>query len=250
MKTIKNVILFSTCLLYFAACKDDENLTSVISNEEAVEIVAASLADESYGATSSMTTSAVLAKDVEDTESGGRTTSCGFSKDSTFVKTNIDGALITYDYSFSYSYEVVCTNLNTPSYIGFTIGYEGDYESTRFSSSNTGSATWKLSGLELSESKYVLNGSYTRDGSFQSKVRNQNATNSNLEFILTDLMINKSTYEIESGTATVNISGELEGKGSFGFTSTVVYLGNSEASVTISGETYIINLESGEIVQG
>jgi hypothetical protein len=246
MKTINTLLLTILLMVSFTACdKEDADTPGTMTTEEAVEIVASALADDSMGASATVTSTTEISNTTLESEAGGRVASCGYTGDSTFSLKG--GITIAYDYSYSYSYELTCSELMTPSTMEFEISYNGDVDAPRFSSSNLGTAAWSVAGLELAETSYTLNGSYKRSGTFESKVRNMNATSSNVELTLSDLIVDKGTYEIESGTASVSVSGSLEGKGGFQFTGIVEFLGDKQVVITISGDKYVVDLESGEI---
>jgi len=58
-------------------------------------------------------------------------------------------------------------------------------------------------------------------------------------------LVDKSIRRIQSGTATLTMSGSVPRKGDYSFSGTVIFEGNDLASLTIEGKKYTINLRNG-----
>lgn len=246
MKTLKTSLILLS-LLIAAACNDDNESTSAtISNEEAAEMVAISLAEDASGMTVVVSDAANTADDAMEEVSGGRTASCGYSKNISLSKTNPSGTLITYSYDYDYNYLMVCDSEEVPMSLTSNVTYSGEFDAPRLASQQSGTSDLSVTGLD-STSIYVVNGSYTSTGAFQSKVGNKNSHTSSIEILIDEVTVDKDNKEIVSGTATVTIQGEVPGKGGFSFNGTIVFNGKGNATVTIEGETYTIDLESGEV---
>jgi len=242
--------LFAFCLLpLLISCNKDDDGTdqTALTNEEAAEVIASSLSEDADGLSVSVATMAAVTSEALAADDGGRTLSvCDYTKDSTFTRTR-NTALITSSYNFEYSYQVSCSNLGLPQAMAANLSYSGVYETARASSDNAGDGELALTGLALSENNYVANGTYSRQGSFTSKVRNQNAIQSDLTLTLADLTVDKGTYAIKGGTLSVALTGSVASKGNFSYTASVQFNGAGSATITINGETYEVDLETGEI---
>lgn len=249
---MRNPILLAALMsIFIAACNDDDSTAPAMASEEAAEIVAASLAEDTQGLSVQVEDASQEAEGlVEEANSGGRiaeTTSCGFDTTATFTRTNPAGTLITYDYAFTYTYGLDCDQNNMPESMNFAFTQSGEVDAPRFSSVDSRNGDWLLNGLELSTTEYVVNGSYEREGVQTSKVRNQNAYTFELSQNLSNLRINKGTYQIEGGTSSFTMTGSATTGGNFNFSGTITFLGNGSAQITISGDSYIASLDDGEI---
>lgn len=250
MKTLKhssNMLFIMFILLTLAfACSEDEGVETndLLSSEEEADLVAAALAENTSGLITSLSDAALVAEEAVDNDiSNGRVAGCGFSKDTTFTTTR-STAQLTLSYNFNYGFELTC---GATQYITMELNYSGEFDAPRMASANTGTGELEISQLQKAGTAYVINGEYTRSGSFTSKVRNQNTSTSNITLTLTDLNVDKVAVKILSGTATATISGNVEGKGSFTRSGSITFNGDNTATLTIKGEEYIINLTSGEI---
>lgn len=249
MKTIKNYVLVMIILFSVAACDENESAStsSVVSNEEAADMVATSLAEESSGMTTVVADAASTAEDASKTAGGGRTAGCGYSETFSLTKTNREASLITYSYDYSYNYQMTCNSDNKPLTLVSGTDFVGSFDAPRLASSHTGTSDLNVSALDEAATSYLVNGSYSRAGTFESKVRNKNTSTSTVLISIDEIVVDKENEEIVSGSATISITGEVPGKGSFSFNGAIVFEGNAKATLTIDGTTYSVNIESGEI---
>lgn len=250
MKTTRNFVLSVVLFLTVAAC-DEEGTTSssLISTEEAADMVATTLAESSSGLTVSVTEATATAASAElEPSSGGRKNSCGYSESKSFSTVNRNGSVITFSYDFSYDYLVSCNDDNQPILLASEVYFDGSFDAPRLSSTHTGTGDLNVSALDETATTYRVNGSYSRSGSFESKIRNKNTSNSTVLVSIEEIIVDGDNT-ITEGTATVNINGEVPGKGEFTYSASIEFEGGNEAKLTIDGTIYTINLESGEIDQ-
>lgn len=259
MKMILKILPLVAMVTFMSCEKEKEADVNSITEDEAVDMVALALAENSAGATSVVETATTTTDKVVNDEpltnesdltlKSTATSACGFSHDTTFSVQNKSGMVITFDYSFSYNYSLACNQFNIPESMTASYSYNGNFNAPRLESTNDGTGSLTISGLELSTNTYTVEGTFKQDGSFQSKVRNQNSSNSNIEIELIDLSINKGTYEIEGGTASAVIEGSIPQKGSFKYQCSIIFNGDGTATVTINEDVYLIDLEDGEIIE-
>lgn len=255
MITIKKTIwIVGIMALAITACNDDDssNEPNAMSTEEAAEIVATSMAESTEGLTSQVEKASEDATQlVEQTNEGGKTagsTSCGMDSTATFTRTNPSGSAVEYDYAFTYNYMMACNNVNLPEAITIGFEQEGMIDAPRFSTVDARSGIFSITNLDLGETEYQFNGTYDREGTHTSKINQQNSYTVDMDVDLTSLTINKGTYEITGGTASVTIAGTATNGASYNFTGSLDFLGGSEVQVTINGESFIINIKTGEII--
>jgi len=60
------------------------------------------------------------------------------------------------------------------------------------------------------------------------------------------LWLNKSTSTIQSGIATLTISGSVPNKGDFSYTGSITFNGDNMATLVIKDKTYTVNLKTGD----
>jgi len=242
---MKNLRMYAwaAMLIVMASCNDDETSASLTTDEQ-VEMIAASLGESGFA--SSAEQSAVYADESLESESG-KLNACGYSTTETVSVTNPVGTLITYSYSYEYEASLTCSEL-TPQSLTSSFNYSGEFDAPRLSSGHTGAGALEVTALDEASLSYVINGLYSRIGGFESKVRNKNTGNSSVELTIEDVLVNKTSYEIESGTATATITGVVAGT-AFNFTATIEFLGDGMATITVNGKTYTNNLETGEITK-
>ena len=248
------LVVLAAILLAFTACDNHSEPEADISTEQAVEIVAASLATDAKGLTAQIEDSAEDAMEFtneSDSLNGGRTVetaSCGIDSTATFDLESLQGGRVTFDYAFSYSYGLSCNQFLIPTTLDFAFTQSGSAEAARYSSNTSSGGTWTLQGLQISSTTYDLSGSYERSGSHNSRVFDQNSYDFDLDINLTGLTIDKGNYMILSGSGDFSIVGTstLEGDG-FSINGSITYAGNNQVVVTIRDETYIIDLQTGEI---
>lgn len=239
MKTLKSMLL-SMMVIIMISCSDDES-TASLSAEEQAEMVAAALGESGFATSAEQ--SAVYAN--ESLEAEGKTNACGYSTTESLMITNPEGTLITYSYSYDYVAELICEDL-APLSLTVTFSYDGEFDAPRLTSEHNGDGALMVTAFDEAGDLYAINGSSTRTGGFASKGKNKNSGNSAIVLTVADVMVNKTSYEIESGSASATITGEVAGN-AFTFTASITFLGNGDATIKINGTTYVSDLESGEI---
>lgn len=235
------LLLFSIVL---TSCQDDDKSPAMsVSTGEAADEVATTLTTDVVGITEDILV--MIEVSTEENE-GGRIMACGFAYDTTITK-SYEGIYSSFNHSISYGYELVCDGPQ-PQSLGFTFESNGSIESTRISTSGNSEGTFNATGIEFSSASYIANGLIERSGTLVQKTGLQRSFSSAAVFELTDLTVNKSTLLIESGIATVNLSG-LSGNGeTFQYTATVTFNGDKTATITFNNsESYRVDLETGQV---
>ncbi|NJM25362.1 MAG: hypothetical protein HC859_07625 [Bacteroidia bacterium] len=245
MKTTWNAFLILTLLTVAVSCKDDDE-SAPLSNEEAAEMIAASLSESSSGLTVMVNESAETTTTAVDASDGGRINACGYTDTESFSSSSPQGSLVTYNYTYSYSYVLAC-GLDVPQSMAVDITYSGNFDAPRLASEHAGTVDLAVTELDAAAASYLINGDYSTTGSFQSKIRNKTSTTSTIDITVADLSVNKSTYTIEGGTAAALITATATGKGTFTFTASIVFEGDGGATVTVNGTTYSVNLTTGDV---
>lgn len=257
MITINRIIpLFTTLILITLVGCDSTNSKDEqsVSEEEAAEIVASSMATGSSGAVTDIETAIELAEESTNSNQvkagsamAASPLDCGSSTDSTF--TTHSTGVISHEYIKTYNYFLECDESANPIQLDVSFTYNGEFDAPRLSSQNSGSGDLEVTNLSSSE-LYLVNGSWQRNGQFASKIRNQTTRQATLQFDVFGVFVDKSSHQIESGTISFNIEGESSSQtkeGSFSYEGTITFSGNGEAVIEINGSKYISNVESGEV---
>lgn len=226
------VILIASGLLFFTSCKKDNNDDAAsISEDEAVEVMTQGISAESGGLAEQTTSAAKVAGE-------SARISCGQTIDTTYTGQNLPGAVVTYNYSVHINRQLTC-NQGIPQQFSFNLEGQSAYSAPRMSSDDNTTAGFVIGGLQPGSSVYTFNQQYERNGTQQSKVRNQRSFSSKLVITSTDVLVNKSTLKIISGTATVQFTGTVTGGKTVNYSATLTFLGDRKGLLTLgNGNTY------------
>ncbi|MBS1521518.1 MAG: hypothetical protein JST50_11005 [Bacteroidetes bacterium] len=256
MKNLKLSLIVLLMLGAFSCKKDNSSSsTSSVTSDQAADIAAGSLAENSNGFTTVTDDIAVNAQGINSTSSNLSVNStqatasvhqeCGTTLTDSVTR-NITVDSVTVNYFFKYAHTLNCNSSNVPDNVIDTLNYKGSFDGPRLSSSNSGNAKVTIAGLSPSATDFVVNGQYTRDGSFQSKVGNKASGNSHISIVGTNITLSKPGRKILSGTATINITGTGPKGNSFSYSGTITFNGDGTATLAWSGgASYTINLLTG-----
>jgi hypothetical protein len=215
-----------------------------VSNAEAADIAASSLSSNSNG----------VANISDDATSTAQTmavanATCGTVKSDTISRSSAPGAAYAYTYHSTYHYTVKCSSLNVPDSLLTNLAYSGSFSGPNLSSSNSGSSLFTVGGLGSASTAFVINGEHKRSGQFKSKIDTTNAGYSSTDIVITNLTLKKPSRMIESGSATISVTGNVPKEGNFSYTGTIVFNGDGTAKLTLNGTAYTINLFSGRRIR-
>jgi hypothetical protein len=164
---------------------------------------------------------------------------CGTQKDSTISYASLTTTVPAFTYSLTWQYTLNCA---VPSTFTLNFNGQGTYNGFIQSSSFKSTGGFVLSGLPSSSTQYTFNSNYTRTGTTTSKVGNKNTFNHTLSISSTNIIYDKTTQEIVSGTATVSIQITSTSGNSWTYGGTLTFLGNKTAKLVLnSGTVYNIS---------
>lgn len=231
--------LFTITALAFAmalsSCKKDSAAGNAVTEEEAAEVMVQAV-DPASGGLALQTTAAAT---ITVTNSGSA--KCGVAKDSTITGSGSTAAR-AYSYNLSWHRLLTCSVGSIPSKLDFTFTGSSTYSGPRMSSDDNSTGAFTVTGLELSSSEYVVNQTYTRNGTQQSKVRNNRSFSSTVNIITTDVKVSKDNQQITSGTGTVKVTGTASTGETFSYSATITFLGGKKANIVFaSGATYAVS---------
>ena len=234
-------LLILSIAFFNTACNKEANNSpaeEAITAEETLALVEAALMEGAEGITHEVEDAVEVAELV--LEKTLNNTYCGLSKDSTVTR-SLNRPRISGEYSTSWNWVLNCNEQEVPINLNFGRTASGTYESLRLTSDDEANSEWVLDNLVFGPEN-VLNGTYKREGTQVSKVREQNSFSSTVELTVADLSVGKIKRRINSGSAILLISGQASNGESFSFSGTVEFLGDGAARVTINGEVYDIDL--------
>lgn len=249
MKTLK-IGAFAILGLLAVACNDDDNNnTAKLSSEEQAEMVASSMGRSGFAGSAEQS-----AQYADDSGSGsGRLAECGISNNS---ELDLSGTLggVSFVYNSDFTLLLECDGNDEPESFMVDFDYQGSYTGPRFESDYSGNGNLTITNLEEAETSYEVNGSYDRDGEFVTKVDGEVSDEGehNIEINVDNVMVSKSSHEITSGSASVDASGRIDGRGSYSFSADVTFSGSGasrKATIQVAGDTYELNIQSNTLVK-
>ncbi len=216
------------------SCRKETNEDEV-SEEEAVEAVARSMDADNSGMTAQLSMAAEL------TESAMTNPICAQQFDSSLVKSN-STASMSFNYNFDWGWSVTCNSM-IPQSIDFTYTASGSYSGTRMTSNDNATGTIVVTGINAGDAEYIANINYSRTGSASSKFGMKNTFDNTITISGSNITIDKTSYELTSGTANASISGTHSNGTSFSFSGTVTFLGGGSATLQLAnGNSYTISI--------
>jgi len=243
MKKLFLSLIYGGLILSVISCKDQIGANS-ISSDEAAEIVAMSLSDDSMGATSFIYTAVDASNNAQSNGMMKVKATNIVSKDTSINYSSNPSALVSYTLTanFSYNFDLNLSNKVTSSTV--TYSYNGNFDAPRLSSTHSGSGNLSLNSLDTDIC--TVDGLFKRTSDVETKGVKAKQTNSETTVTFSSIEVNKLTETILSGSATININGSLSGKGDFEFNGTIVFEGDGMATLTFSDKSYSINLKTGD----
>ncbi|HWD89616.1 MAG TPA: hypothetical protein VG367_15900 [Mucilaginibacter sp.] len=254
MKTLKLfMIAVALTLFSISACKKDStSATTTVTTDDAADIAAGALAENSGGLTSVTDNIATNADAVVGSVNGKTVNSVGTASihqecgttlaDSASNAGSADS--VSWSYSVKYSRTLNCNTSNQPDNLIDSLVYDGSYHGPVVTSTNSGSAKVTIAGLTHQATNYVVNGDYHRTGSFDNKSSGK-SYNSKIAITATNVLLSKPGHKIVGGSATFTISGSTP-KGTYSYSGTITFNADSSATLNITGGgSYTIDLRTG-----
>lgn len=245
MKTLPNnlsrLFFLLVAILLLSSCRKNDTTTTTVTADDAADAITYAFESSSGGTADELADASqyTLNQGYGKTE-GANTLSCGVPFDSTITLT-YNSANTTASYTHNWHMLLSC-NGPVPTSLAFEGSYSGNFNGLRMQSANTGTRALTVTGLEPSAQVYTFNGSTSRTGSHTAKVRNQNTFNVTIQSNLSNVTVSKSTYRITGGSGTVTATCNESNGTSKTFNGTIVFNGNSTATLTINGTNYTIQL--------
>ena len=243
-----NAWLLLSMLAVAVACKDDDSPANSITSDEAAAIISSSLASNTSGVNLVSGKTADVSKDMLEDNEGGRVAGCGISQTLGFSGESAAGAEVTYNYDFSYEFKLNCNEESKPTEVTVALTYNGAFDAPKLAGQHNGLAELDVTDMEEAANSLLMNGLFKRSGSFENKEAQQSISCS-IEIKLEEVVINKTTEQITSGTASFDISGNVPDKGAFKYTGQVTFQGTDLAEINVGGSRYASNMKNGSVTK-
>ena len=242
MKIIKQTFLIALLALssIFTSCEDDNaSVVIVVSEERAAEVVATSLAYNTYGMASSVYyISNAINTQLNCDETG--------TDNSTINYTSLFGG-VTAVHQYNDSYSKTCS---PNPIINFETEAQQSVDAVYFSSNHNVNGDFVVTGLEDTALNELYSGMYHRVGDWYSKIYHD-SMDIDYTMAFNELVVDKATYYITGGTSEFTlITKYSESTESYTFKGTVTFLNQDEAQIDFEdGDSYLLNLERGTITK-
>jgi len=233
------------------SCHKDSSVGSTtITEADAAQVATDAVSPSTGGFVSQVSSSASLFSNA--TVTGGTVSSannhlttysstipCGTEKDSTIAYASANTTVPSFTYSLTWKYTLACT---VPSTLTLNFNGAGTYNGFIQSSSFTSTGGFVLGGLGSTATQFTFNSNYSRTGTTTSKIGNKNTFDHTLTITSSNIVYDKATKEIVSGSATISIKVTSTSGNSWNYGGTLTFLGNKMAKVVLnSGTTYNIS---------
>lgn len=222
-------VLAITLVLGIYSCKKDASATSsIITEADAVELTSNAVLPGSGGLVSQVNSSIPVLKNFA--------LDCGIRKDSTITRSSVTGAVPSYNFVFKANYLLTCSGA-LPSLLTFNFTGTSVYDGTRMSANDTGTGTIVLTGFDAKSTSYTANTTYARNGTEISKIGKKNTFTSTLTFQSKNILVDKTSLQIISGTAMVVVDAVSSSGKAFGYNGSVIFNGGNTATITLNSGT-------------
>ncbi len=233
---ITKIIIATVLIISFYSCNKKEEIIDTLSNNEAKELIASSLQKNTSGFDAEIEE---IAK--ESTENYAVNSDCNIQYQDNFERHYAE-TVVTANYTVNWTYQMNCNNLNIPQSINFLISSNGNYHTQNIVSQDSTESSMDVFGLQPSADSLTFSGYFKRVGTQELNAVNTRNVSSTVEIMFTDITVNKETYLIDSGNATIVLTGTTTDNQTFNFTANLVFNGQRTATLTINNETYTIDL--------
>lgn len=240
MNTLFRILPLAVFAFLFVACEEEDDTVELvtITVDDAAELVAASLAINTYGAVNNMnyvSDQIIELIDCNESESNTRTD----------TETSVGGN-ITASFTILESYSRAC--VGDEESITYDFSLDQTTTSERLDTDHMIAGLWTITGAETSSSSLIYNGSYSRGGSWTYNLEENHVDNTTTSFVYNEVEANKDDGVIFAGTSTFTLTGTSTVYEPYDYEGDVVFQTNNICIATFSsGEQYEIDLNTGDV---
>ncbi len=236
-----NVFILSFFLLvatFFTSCTENETMPEpqpTLSTEEFAELIEVSLAPSNGGWVE------ILESSTKTMESLNLQDYCNNTYGDT-LEYEYTGARIQANSETIFNLDLVCNGFNIPQASGVSINSAVNFNTPRIKSNNSSSFQGSLTGLELVAPDINWNGTFSQAGIHELNFDQIQKGTSTFEFTMSDLIINKQTQVISSGSGiyefTINVN-----EFSQTVAGTITFNGDQTVTIVVNDREFIIELD-------
>lgn len=168
---------------------------------------------------------------------------CGATQDTTFSNSFSEGGFSKTG-TMTIQWTLLCNQVKVPTSVKLVATGAGNLDSKVLSSSSYSDGAFTMTGLAKSATVYQLDGAFTQVAQPVSKVRNETHFYSQIDATVSKLTVSKdSSHTITGGTVSFQVqTGKLREQAQLLVEGTIVFKGNKQASITVNGKTYEVDL--------
>ena len=226
------------------ACKKAQLNTMDAPNDDAAIIIAEALATNNYGANN-------ITQDISNNAiklANKSNTFCGLSVTDSIVRKSTLGGNFNFDYKLKYTNKLNCNTSNLPNNITGSLTYTGKFTGPKLISNYNGNRTYRINGLSSTDENHVITGEYKCYNNYKFKTDTTNKGTANIYFGVKDLVVSKLNHTIISGSAMIMVTGSSSKKANFTYNGKLTFNASS-AILTLNGDEYHIDINSGNVVK-
>ena len=204
-------------------------------NEVHLEIIKGAIIIETQGLAAEAIEAAIIAyNQTEDFQ-------CG-DYDEMSNESNYSDSDVTSNYTSSFNWMLVCTPNQVPSFLNYNRFTSGTYETKFLSSVDDSESTLKIQGITETDDAYEITGRYLRTGVQELNPPYSGSYDSNISIRINDLFVDKSTFEILSGSANLILTGTSNGGTPYAFTAGVSLNGDGTVTIEVMNQSHTFEL--------
>lgn len=231
---MKTMLLAAVSLIWMTSCKKNEE--PVLTEEESADVVESTMSTKDAGVCEDYTEMAKIAVD----DYALYQFDCSYTDDTSYAIYQSTGTR-TYDMTMNLAWTVDCSGGQVNA-VTFDYSRSGSYSGPRLTRSGTETGALTFTNLDPAETYLVANGNLVANGTSDFTAQGTEKSVSTVVTVgLSGLHVNKTTYEITEGTGTLTIDATGE-ENSLTLTGSITFSGNGQATVTINGTAYTIDL--------
>jgi hypothetical protein len=144
-------------------------------------------------------------------------------------------------YTSAWTLDLTCNNFNIPQTGLAANNAQVTVDGPRLVSDGTASLSSTVAGLQPTATAVTWDGTYQRVGNQTLGINQDKSVSSTLDVSYVAITIDKSSYEVSSGTADFILDATVDGN-PHTYTGSITYNGDDTITITINGDTYTVPL--------
>ena len=217
-------------LLLFTSCIKEEILAK-LSDAEIANTIETALKSSDGGISITIEEAAKMA--------ANNLSECGEVKDTSITRTDPQEK---YTMTSNWNWKLNCEG-RVPSNIDFTLSGNSTFNGSKLAMTASIPGSLVVSNL-VSGDNFTMKGELSKNGNSILTTRNEEKKySSNITINITDIAVNKTNYDIASGSATVKMDGTIDNGSSYSRTASLTFNGNGTATLLLdNGSSFTIQL--------